>query len=401
MNIVVIEGLDATATTRAALRLARSESSGRDVIVADLWGDLPELEQLAGDHDIHGVSDVLLFGVSLSRVTRRVSDDDRLFVITSGNDVVARQPLLESDRWDSIFDQARANASLLVLVCRGDTPGIESLTRKADAVISPRSMTPSEELRAQPGPDVQRAPPESGQSPADTAHNAALPRDVHRWPMILLLVLTGVGALLLFFSGSGKSIRDSVLARLSGRASVAATLPADSSPDVPAPRILNPRDSAQSSMYAVEIAVLNTRAGADMRLAELSDIPGSTISPVASSGGDTWYRVLAGALTTRERAAALQSELRARELQFAEGDRIVRLPIALRLGMYPPDHEASAVEGLARYISLGIPAYLLAQNDGSLLIFAGAFENAEQARGLGEICAGKGISPRYVYRTGR
>jgi hypothetical protein len=49
----------------------------------------------------------------------------------------------------------------------------------------------------------------------------------------------------------------------------------------------------------------------------------------------------------------------------------------------------------------GLPVYALVQRDGSLNVYAGAFETVDAARGLLATFRAGGDTPRVAYRTGR
>ncbi len=406
LSVVLVAGTDAVATAHVALGIAREESARRAVTVADIWGDLPEIERLTSNEDPHGISDHLTFGVSLARLRTPVEGNPTLQLIKSGTDDIARESLLLASRWDSIFASFRNVGALLVLPCHTGTPGLEHLSQRADGVItvgdaqaaSLAGIVGNVNLTAPRARERARAPrvtPVPNITTVGKGAESSLWRSVQRWPVAMVLALATIGAITLLLSQSQR------IARIMGKPAPENT-PVTTPVSAPPPAaILNPQDAPEAARYAVEIAVLNTRAGADMRLAELREIPGSTISHVVNTDGESWFRVFAGAFRTRESADSLQGELRSRAIPMADGDRVKELPLALRLAIHPPNAEAAAASDLARYISLGIPAYLLAQTDGSLIIYAGGFERLEDASHFGELCARKGIPSRLVYRTGR
>jgi hypothetical protein len=78
--------------------------------------------------------------------------------------------------------------------------------------------------------------------------------------------------------------------------------------------------------------------------------------------------------------------------------RVVAVPYALLLA------ESSAAEAeatMARWAAAGIRAYALQQEDGSVRVYAGAFETAGQAVWLASMLRDAGETPRLAYRTGR
>jgi hypothetical protein len=411
-SVVLVAGLDPAHTCSLTIGLARAECEARPVVIADLWGDLEELERFAGEGEGYGIADVLFFGASLNRVARHTPEGGAVRVVSSGNDIVANPTVFGAERWNTLFESARASHHLLLLVCRGDTDGLSDFAKRADAVLwagadMPHGF-PDSAVTINPAPlaapfmdtRVQQStalpPPGAAKPVASQLH-----RGVRHWPVLLLLLLAGVGATALLTSPAGRNALRMLAARITGGSGQPAPDAGDATAVAAAPRIINPGDSAVAAAYAVEIALLNTRAGAEIRLADLRDIPGSTVSPLLRQSGETWYRVSAGALAMRDSALLLEGQLQSRGLQRAQGENVARLPVAILLARHPPEHEAAAMESMARYISLGIPAYALSQTDGSLIIYAGAFESIAQAAHLGEYCSSVGVPPRFAYRTGR
>ena len=62
---------------------------------------------------------------------------------------------------------------------------------------------------------------------------------------------------------------------------------------------------------------------------------------------------------------------------------------------------ADVAAAIARWEQLGVRAYGLQQDDGSVRIFAGAFETAAQAVWLASTLRDLGADPQVAYRTGR
>jgi hypothetical protein len=392
-SVILLAGSDPSSTARAAIGLARALQEKRDVSVVDTWGELRELEALAGTEDTHGVADYIEFGVSWSRLRTPVPGTPSLSVVKSGTDEIAQESLLTAGRWDSLFSRYRSGDSLLILVGRLGSPGLGHLAARADAVLiaGDGAADALPNLKGTIHPLPVASTPAAGEAPVWSM--------VQRWPMLVVLTIVIAGLVALFV---GVPVFRGAFSVSAGRDAItAAGEPAAGAVNFDSLPILNPEDAASASAYSVDIALLNTRAGAQIRLADLSGVAGSTIVPLASVTGDVWYRVVAGAVPTKSEADSLQMALRATGVEIAEGDRVVLLPLALRVAIYAPTSEAAAEAGLARYTSLGVPAYFLAQSDGSLVIYAGAFERAGQAAHLAREMASLGIPPRLEYRKGR
>src|SRR5690606_14305277 len=66
--------------------------------------------------------------------------------------------------------------------------------------------------------------------------------------------------------------------------------------------IVNPDDSANAAIFAVELVAANTLAGANSRLAIAGEsLPAATVAPVSlGTDGRPWFRALTGAWPARE-----------------------------------------------------------------------------------------------------
>lgn len=406
-RILLVAGHDPGSTANVALGLALAAAEHSSVTLVDAWGDLPEIGVMVAGDDPHGIADCIAFGASFARLQRPVSGVSTLRVVKSGTDDVAQESIMRSPRWDAILSAARAAGVTTLLACRARTPGLDELARQTDGVVlvegrggnaglsnvisvaSLRSARPKDEGIAE-------------RTPAVAAVAQPARQRVHVAPLLLVLVVVITGAAIAILASTRET---SPRTAAEGAPAVGVPRPisasAADSPTRAAPAIANPSDSSRAAAYAVEIAVLNTRAGAQMRLEELRGIPGSTLTPVISNSGDEWYRVFAGALSTPEAADSLRRALAERGIVPSEGSGVVKVWLALRLAAYLPHEELTAESDLLHYISRGIPAYLLVQDDHSLVIFAGAFETTEQAARISALCAGLGIPTRLAYRTGR
>jgi hypothetical protein len=174
--------------------------------------------------------------------------------------------------------------------------------------------------------------------------------------------------------------------------------PADT---VTVPPPVNPSDSAIASEFAVELVATNTVAGANSWLRERgAQLPGVTVSPVLlGAGRDRWHKVLAGAWRERTAADSLLTSLRGEGVLRAEAGLVVRVPLALLLEAGVPRGAAPA--RVAALVGRGVPAYALLQDDGSVRLFAGAFETAAAAVPLFADLRASGLAPQVAYRTGR
>jgi hypothetical protein len=111
-----------------------------------------------------------------------------------------------------------------------------------------------------------------------------------------------------------------------------------------------------------------------------------------------WYRVFTGAYASRASADSLLVAVRTRGLLTPGAGRVIHAPFALRLRANVPLADAHAIA--VAYRDRGIPVYALRQADGTLTLYAGAFETPEQAALLLSTLRADGEQPAVVYRTG-
>jgi len=120
---------------RVAIALSRHwASSGLQVILAD--GDLPRapLHGEVGVENEEGVADLLLYGSSPYRVTRRVEGEEFL-LITAGTVVADPEKVFRHDRWKGLLAAFRESGCILVLYLPSDQIGHEALLPEGDRVL--------------------------------------------------------------------------------------------------------------------------------------------------------------------------------------------------------------------------------------------------------------------------
>ena len=133
-------------------------------------------------------------------------------------------------------------------------------------------------------------------------------------------------------------------------------------------------------------------------------MPAATISVVPI--GDTeviWYKVVAGAFSDSAQAERLLASLRRRGIVTGIPGRWVRVPFALRVDSVPAQAAANAKssEKVHGYAARGLAVYALAQTDGSVRLYAGAFESPQQSSLAATALRVAGLTPVLEYRTGR
>jgi hypothetical protein len=169
------------------------------------------------------------------------------------------------------------------------------------------------------------------------------------------------------------------------------------------PIIVDVGDSSRASGWSVELARFSTSMGALIRVRDQlpATVPVRTFALVPSVADRTlWFRVLAGASTTRAGADSLLASLRSSKvIDDSTAGVVVHAPLAFRVEQDVAAGSADA--SVKRLLARTIPAYALLQDDGTATVYAGAFESAEQAALLIPSLRAAGIEPALVYRLGR
>lgn len=405
-SAVVVVGHDPIATASVALGIAREQSARRRVAVGDLIGDVAPLRDLVTDDDPHGLTDAFLYGVSMNKIARQIDTVGNLHVLPSGSETVVQEEILRNDRWRRLASGFREVGALLLVAAPAAVPGVEDLIGMLDGVVlvgGAESPVPNARVFATVTSAARRT-----QRPVQrrlvAVEEIVVPRR-RRWvvPVAIAAVAATVAVLLgrNYLTSAQTTVpalrRDSAAASDSLIASAAATV--DSSPPL---AVSNPADSANASPFAVQIAMIDTEDGAAMRVrAGAGDFPVGTYAPVTrGTDNGTWYKVVTGAYVDRNKADQLLTFLRGRGLVPQGWGSVIRAPLALQLATAPSTTEAAAL--IADYQSRKVPVYGLLQRDGSVRIYAGAFENPDEAALLKSALKNtKNIDATLAYRVGR
>jgi hypothetical protein len=401
-SAVVVLGHDPIATASVALGIGRAQASHRRVAVGDLIGDVAPIRELVTDDDPHGLTDAFLYGVSLNKIARQIDTVGNLHVLPSGSDQVVQEEILRNDRWRRLAGGFHEVGALLLIAAPAAVPGVEDLIRMFDGVVLVGDAT-SPVSDARVFAEVSSATRRPQPRPAVRGSAPPVRQPKRRWlvPAVAAAVLVAVAALL------GRSYLTRAqpaapLQRDSAAASdslVTATPAIDSSPPLV---VSNPADSASASRFAVQIAMEDTEDGAASRVrAGGGDFPVGTYAPV-SRGVDrgTWYKVVTGAYVDRGRADQLLAFLRQRGLVPQGWGTVVRAPLALLVATAPSQTQAAPL--IADYQSRRVPAYGLLQRDGSVRVYAGAFESPDEAALFKTaLKSTKNIDATLAYRVGR
>lgn len=120
----------------AAVDLARSWSgAGHRVILVDAALQAPSLHASLGLQDREGLSDAVLYGASVNRVSRAV-DDGGFFVITAGTPVADPASVAKSARWHRLAEGMTEAGVLVLLYLRAvDAEASAFLGSASDIVI--------------------------------------------------------------------------------------------------------------------------------------------------------------------------------------------------------------------------------------------------------------------------
>lgn len=414
-HAVVVLGGDPDAAALVALGIGRAQAARRRVAICDLLGEAHPLQSLVPMGDHHGIVDSFVYGVSLNRIAYEVEGTPGMFVIPTGTEPVDAEEIFPNTRWRRLASGFREMGALFIVAARADAPAVESLVAQLEgAVLVGESVPPKlpvssviSSVRRPAAVSVTDVPVGiSAVAPAGTARRPAAAY-LKGAAAVLALTALGVWFAMRPFDQSARrhtappqehASADSVLPSLgNGTGGGIAANGGDSTLVIPV--VANPADSALAAAFAVELLATNTAAGAAARVREEGDdIPAGTYAAALVDGAE-WYKVVAGAYATRELADSLLALLRREgELDERSGS-VVRLPYAFLVHSEVQDSSVNAL--LNAYRDLGQPVYALRQADGTLKVYAGAFESPEQAGLLVAALRAAGITPTLVYRTGR
>jgi hypothetical protein len=167
---------------------------------------------------------------------------------------------------------------------------------------------------------------------------------------------------------------------------------------------MNPSDSAAASAFAVYVVGAATPEDASLdRRVRIDELPAATVTPVVLDGdtADRWYRLTVGAYRTRAQADSLLDALRARGVlnPSTSSGHVARLPYALLVEDRVLARDTP--RRLQDYRARGIALYPLSRGDGTVGLYAGAFERPEESALLVAQLRRAGARPLLVYRTGR
>lgn len=403
-SALVVTSSDPVAAAHVTLGIARAEAERRRVVIADLVGDLAPLLALLSDDDVHGISDTILYGVSINRVARPVEGTPNLFVVPAGTEQVANEEILGSARWNRITESFSGSGALLLLVSQSDSPGLGALIDRLDGAVVVRDST----IPGAPGALIlARVASPTKTLKVPFLREVEIPRlrgsrnRVVLWATAGVLVGIVIAGALLFRTG---------LSRNAAMANVSPARPAPMTPVVTPESLLvappgNPADSPTAAAFGVELLVANTLEGANFVLRkDRASLPAATVAPIPiGAARTTWYKVVVGAFTRRSQADSLLLALRSAKVLKDSAGSVLRVPLALLVDSVESQGGiGDAVEAaVGKYAARGLAVYPLIQNDGGARLYSGAFERPNDAAELLKTLRGAGLQPVLVYRTGR
>ena len=395
-SAAIITGADALAAAHVAIGIGLAEAEHRRVAIGDLVGEIEPIQALVSSDDPHGISDSFTFGVSLNKIAQPIDTTGNLFIMPSGTGSVADAKIFRNARWQRLANGFREVGALLLLVAPADAEGLKDLIDQLDGVVlvgtTPLDFAPYINVLARV-PAAMRPPERKPESK---------PLAIWKIAALLLLLVALVGTALYFrFANEKSTTAPKPTFRRPAPVVVVppAPAPADS---VSVPPPANPADSASASAYAVEVAAWNSQDDANEALARFRDIlPAGTISPVpVGPTREKYYKLVVGAYPARNEADAELDVLRHKQVTPAANlGLVVRTPFALLIDSAAAGRPGELVTKYPGARKWG--SYVLAQPDGGLKLYAGAFERPEDAASLMMTLRALNLNPTLVYRTGR
>lgn len=419
-SAAIITSSDELAAAHVAIGIGLAEAEHRRVAIGDLVGEVDPIQSLVSSDDPHGISDSFTYGVSLNKIAQPIDTTGNLFIMPSGTGSVADPEIYRNMRWQRLANGFREVGALLLLVAPADAPALQELIDQMDGVVLvgttpldfapylnvlarvPAPIDPNEQRRRRSGPSKRRTT-----TSKIVANTTAVPpkKPLPIWKiaglLILLIALASVGVYMNW-------VNSHTTATVHRRRPVAAQ--PQTPPPAPAPPkpetlsvapIANPADSSNAAAYAVELESFSDSADATLMLRRnRSYLHAGTISPVpVGTARELYYKVVSGAFPNRREADVLLDVLKHNGVIISVPGTVVRTPYALLLDSAAAG--TTETQALRPYAHLPLPAYVLAQPDHSLKVYAGAFERPDDSATLMATLRAAKLNPTLVYRTGR
>jgi sporulation related protein len=396
-SAAVVTGTDALAAAHVAIGIGLAEAEHRRVAIGDLVGEIEPIQALVTSDDPHGISDSFTFGVSLNKIAQPIDTTGNLFIMPSGTGSVADPKIFGNARWQRLANGFREVGALLLLVAPADAEGLKELIDQLDGVVlvggTPLDFAPYINVLARVPTALRTGDKKPEAKPLPIWKIASL--------LLLLVALIGAG---LYFRFANEPVRTAAKPAFRQPAPKVVALP----PVAPATDSLamappaNPADSANAAAYAVEVTAWNSQDDANEALARYRGLlPAGTISPVpVGPTREKYYKLIVGAYPARNEADAELAVLRHKQITPEPTlGLVVRTPYALLIDSATAGRPSELVRKYPEARRWG--SYVLSQPDGSLKLYAGAFERPDDAASLMMTLRALKLSPTLVYRTGR
>jgi len=444
----LVLGSDPVAAAEVALGIARAQARRRRVCVADVVGELKPIEDLIPFDFEYGLMDAFFQGVSLNKVAYPVDPARNLLLLPSGPRPIDHDAILASPRWASLAAGFRDAGALLLVIAPDDAAGTEAAALATDGIVlvgdahPPASVPLLAHARVETMEPVDESAPvmsdaqfeeqlaqraEVGSAARPASGHLATVRSLGARPVPFW---AGVAAAAVAVIAIATWAADRYVPRASpnAEASHAADAPAAESaagqaalpsagatpPDSGTARmpnaaadvaagtlVANPSDSAHASAFAVAIAEVSSGSGANVLIDDQTrkGVPALTIAPEEGKPATGPMLVVSGAFETRFAADSLLRALRQRGVLRRVQGHVTTLPLTILVQSgVARDQAAMFTHG---YRLKGLPVYALLQSDGSVNLYAGAFDSIDAAQPLLYRFQANGDQPRVAYRIGR
>lgn len=433
ISSAVVVGRDGRAVALAALGIARMQASRRRVAVGDLIGESEPLQSLVTDDDVHGIVDSFVYGVSLNRIARQVKGYPNLFILPSGSEPIAHDEVFRNPRWRRLSGGFQEVGALLLLAVTDDSPALPTLIENTEgAVLVGTEVVLGPDVRTIATVVPQRGLPPlitpergvpgvalvEGAMPVITPTSSPARPRVPRAKLaraarlrlspggrrLLTVIAAGAAvglAAAFYLSRSTPRVPPPVRPDSGARVASSRVALPDSAAQASGLLVVNPDDSARAAGWSVRVVAHNTEAGAMLTVRDnTSGAPGLTYAPVIV-GTARWYQVFAGGFPTRAAADSLLTEMRINgEIPKGQG-QVAELPLPLafrlRAGLSGPE----AVSTRKSFLGRRIPAYPMVQDDGTVTLYAGAYENEAHAALALTTIRSAFPDAELAFRTGR
>lgn len=408
VSSVLVMGANSDDAARVALGIARAESERRHVALGDLSGDAAPLYAVAGGEDAFGLSDCLRQGLPLNDIARRAPDRESLFILPAGSPPVACEEIVAHERWPRLVNGFAKEGALLLLVVPLDAPGIQAL-------LAATSGSVLVDVDASRAAGLRAISTVSTPAQVERVRRAQASRGQRRATLGIIAAIAAACTVAWFARSPILAAYRTVIARRAAtRAIPAAAAPAPAASTAPTAAMppadtvrltdpVNPADTSSTAPFAVEVMAANTLAGANSFLtdnAKQTSRNGATVSPVTvGASTSVWYKVVVGASHARAGADSLLAAMRRGKLLRSGEGLVVKVPYALVLAENLEQSNAQDLHD--SWQKRGFNTYLLVQSDGSVRLFAGAFETPAQAAPLASALRAAGVAPVLAFRTGR